>query len=496
MGLSTACQEDTDNESSVVELSSFGPTGVQHGEDIFFIGSNLNKVTGIMLAGVEISSDQFKEQTTEKIVLTVPDAATEGKVILKTTEGDIESKTILSFEVPVLITFITPEARPGANITIKGSFLNWVEAIWFTDELLIEDFVQQSLNEIVATVPITAKTGSLVFQSGGTEPLTLETNGDFVVILPVVTELTPNPLKHSDNLSIVGSSLDLVTEVRFTGGSIVISFVSQTEDKIELVVPNDAKSGTLILVEPSLVEVETTQEISIILPAITSLNPIPVKIGDNLTITGTDLDLVAEITMPGGISVTSFVSQSATEIVVTVPEETINGFMKFITIHDYVVATDVKLELPGDGPSPLAYALYSDALENGYQDWSGNADVDNAENAFDGSKAIKFSYAGGWENWGGGFWPDAAPAGSYTEFTIWTYGGTGASGKINMVVNPGTWDDRNVLEVVEGKWTENTFQMSSFTAADGTVNPATWSDIRFQAQGISGDVWFDYMGFR
>jgi major membrane immunogen (membrane-anchored lipoprotein) len=82
MGIITSCEKEDTSKTSAIELLSFGPAGVKHGEDISLIGNNLDKVTAVEFTGATVSKEQFKQQSSELIVLTVPSEAVRGKVIL------------------------------------------------------------------------------------------------------------------------------------------------------------------------------------------------------------------------------------------------------------------------------------------------------------------------------------------------------------------------------------------------------------------------------
>lgn len=492
-----SCNEEEDLNMTQVELLSFGPAGVKHGETIRFIGKNLDRVSAIKLPGAaEIGTAQFKSKSKEVIELIVPEDAEAGKVILKTTHGEIESKSMISFNVPLEIHEIPEEAKPGSNITIKGKFLNWIEEITFYDGLVVDEFVSRSLTELVVTVPMAAETGRLSFSSGGTVPMVVNSDNEVKIRLPKVVSFSASAIKHGDNLTINGTDLDLVTGIVFQGNPQVMasSFISQTETAIVVTVPENAKKGTLTLNSRSPIAV-TSPELTIILPVGNTVSPQPAVPGDEITITGTDLDLVGQIIFPGASqAVTAFISQSATAIKVKVPAEVISGGLTFVTKRGYVTPGPVFL-IPTEEKNPLLLTIFDGEFHKGFGDWSFNL---NSSNPHNGEQFVNgtASWKADFKAWGGLQLGQDAPgtpvAGGLKNFVFSVYGGAGSNGALLQIVLNDTWANTIQKNVVEGEWTEFEIPVSSFPAANvyGGLHR-----VAFQL-GADAVIWIDKVGFR
>jgi len=475
----SSCEKDDEGSGAVV-LLSFGPSGVEHGEEITFFGQNMDAVTAIVFQpDVEVPKSAFNSVTSDRIIVTIPEAAEAGIVILKTPSEDIETKTILNFEVPVIITSITEEAKPGTNITITGDKINWIESITFTSDLVVEkaDFESQSITQLVVTVPMEAQTGFLIFATGGTEPLTFGSEEQLIVTLPVITSFSPTDIRHTDVLTIAGTDLDLVTSIVFAGNFTTNTFVSKTATEIKVAVPTGTVKGKFTLMQASPVNVVSASDLTILLPVGTGISPKPAVPGvDNITITGTNLDLVGKLTLPSvanPILAATFVSQSATQIVLAVPAEAKSGSIYYETIHGYSNNLGVTLVIPAPGPPPLAITMYDETVApgGGNWSWSGTATVASGEQFYSGDVSFKFvSTGGGGASIGGMTSIDAS---GYGTFVFSLYGGPGTAGKQVAAIlgddSGDEWGSYNAVNIVEGQWTEFRIPFTSYPTVNFTA---------------------------
>jgi len=407
IGAFVSCNKD-DNENpndGKAALYSFGPTGAKVGDTVSFIGVNLDQVTSIKFTGINALVDKanFKKQGSDLITALVPATTEKGKVVLKLANGDsIVTKTVLNIGVKTTVTSMTMQARPGSNVTITGDYLNWIDRVTFNKDKKVSTFVSQSQTQLVVKVPDDAQTGVLILHYGGTDSADLETKDTLRVNLPIATSMSPNPVKHGTNLTITGTDLDLTKKVFFTGvTNAVTTFVSQSATQLVVTVPGSTTKGKIKLEAASGVQTTSSADLDVVLPAITNMSPNPVDTLTNLTLTGTNLDLVSSVSFVGATggskTVTSFVSQSATQLVVGVPGGVSSGKITLgVKNSTLTVKSPGLLGVVGAPPPPIVF--YDDALNwNGWigGGWGGSKDLASTDYAKSGTKSIKISYTSG-----------------------------------------------------------------------------------------------------
>jgi len=346
--LSDSCKDkdDDDGIGTAVQLLSFGPSPALRGGNLSFIGHNLDQVTSIVLSD-NVSVSTFVTKTPELIVITVPEETVDGLVVLKTPSGDITTKTILTISEPIKLTSFSPlNARPGAVVTLEGDYLNLITEVIFNNRKSVLDtgFISQSKTKIEVRIPDDAQTGKIVISNGMPEPILVESEAELGVVLPSVTQLSPNPVKAGTALTITGADLDLTQEVIFSGGERVSAFSSSTATELVLNVPSNAKDGAIKLVAKSLVEVETAESLTMVVPTISGISPNPAKNGENITVTGSNLDLIVRAVF-GGDKEGNLLGGSATSIQVQVPVDATESAVTFITAADKSVVTGSTLNL-------------------------------------------------------------------------------------------------------------------------------------------------------
>ena len=372
-GFSISCEDNSSNESSKVELNSFGPCPIPRGGELRIIGQNLDKVTSVVLPGSGAISD-FKMKTAKEIQLIVPKSAENGQIILNAGGEEITSLSILSIDGSIELYGFTPmTAKAGAVIRLTGKDFDFVNEVVFTSGISIpkDEFVSHGKEVIEVVLPIEAQTGPVAV-SGPVQgnSLTVYFDEDINVVLPSITSLSHEVIKAGRVLTVTGKDFDLVDGLNFGGGILPDSYViNDSYTSITVTVPINARDGSVVLTSFSGVRVFSETELVMLMPTITSVTPNPVKVREEITIIGTDLDLISGIAFGDGKQPGTIPPDvTETQMVVTVPATAKDGKIVFSTrANKSVESPEVMTIIPEGGAKII---LFEGSV--GPCDWSGS----------------------------------------------------------------------------------------------------------------------------
>ena len=241
-----------------------------------------------------------------------------------------------------------PIAR-GAELRFIGEKLDEVKSIIIPPglEIASSEFTEHSPISIKLTVPQEAVEGYLDLLSAN---ITLTTKTPIGFLEPISIEsISPETIKAGSVFTIDGDYLNLVGEVIFTDRVSIDSsmFVTQSRKQITLVVPKEAQTGKIAVsnaAEDPIV-IYSSDELSVVIPMLISLAPEQIKAGEDIIISGEDLDLIASINFQEGTSIDAadFKSQDSSEIVVTAPDNIQDGTITLVTFSGLEMLSEQSL---------------------------------------------------------------------------------------------------------------------------------------------------------
>ena len=358
MMIFAGCQKDglsTDQyDKDTVALSAYGPQPVVRGGQLRFLGSNLDRITEVVIPGVSpiTEIEVVQAGVPSEIRITVPkDGPEPGHVVLRTGDGiELTTKTELTYSEPIVLEAFSPASvRPGDVLTITGDYLNLIHEVIFAEEVLVseKDFDSHSRYEIKVKVPAAAQTGVIGIgdidmtlpENEGLFPNVINSEEELTVALPTVTAVSPSGVRPGDEVTITGTLMDCISSVVFSGATPVTEFDSQSATEIVVTVPSDVHDGPVTCVAASGIEIRSEQSVTVGLPVVTDVEAESVfKAGLKVTISGTDLDMVTGVTFSGD-AVAEF-SYSDNAITATIPETAVDGVIILATAAEKSVETE------------------------------------------------------------------------------------------------------------------------------------------------------------
>lgn len=318
---------DTNQYVGGISLNVFGPSPVARGGELRFLGSGMNQVTAVVIPGCADITD-INVISDREIRITVPQEAQPGLVTLRTPNGDITTRTELTFTEPISIENFKPATvLPGDELTIEGEYLNLIHEVIFADEVTVteEDFITHERNMIKLLVPEEAQTGQIILSDGEELPNLIYSEEDLVVILPSVEAVVNKEnAKPGDVIEINGENLDLVRQMLMPDGT-EVEFTVTSPTAIEFILPENASDGDVVVVPASGVKV-TVAHLTMAVPTNLVATPASgLRGGDEIVLTGLNLDVVTSLSFPGVAENVQPASLSEKELTVVMPEAAQSG---------------------------------------------------------------------------------------------------------------------------------------------------------------------------
>lgn len=362
LSLAVGCTDElsTDQlDQSKLSFSAFAPNPVYRGGELTIIGTRLGEVQAVEIPGVEPVTEftVTEGDSMDKLVLIVPvDGPEVGKISIVGKDGTrLTSSVDLTYTEPIVFTSFEPaSAMPGDVVTIKGDYLNLVAEVIFPNGQYVTEFESQSRYELTAVVPEHAVSGRLVIGDSNEvlDPDNVAnkvySDGELAVGDPTVSSLAAASCKPGKTAKISGNYLCMIEKLSFEGGTELAEFsVSEDWKSLEFEIPATAQSGDVIAHSYAGKEFKAGS-LEMVLPANLSVAEDVVKAGAELTIKGSDLDIVTKLTFPGAGDAEFTYADNA--ITVTVPATATEG--------------EVTLTMDNGDAVTVEYALVHAAVES------------------------------------------------------------------------------------------------------------------------------------
>jgi hypothetical protein len=176
------------------------------------------------------------------------------------------------------------------------------------------------------------------------------------VVVPSELAVSPDPVKTGTNLTITGKDLNSVGSVTFPNVDKAAKLISASATQIVAVVDTLARDGDITL---TLLNDETvTVAFTTLKPTIMAFDPPALMAGEEVFITGTDLDLVTEVIFAGEETPTvtigedNYVDQSTLKITVPLAATTCAPRLKLL--NGMTAEADITLDITPDTEPVIA----------------------------------------------------------------------------------------------------------------------------------------------
>ena len=301
-------------------IEKVAPLTVKAGEKITITGSDVDLIESVTFADGS-KTDAVEVVDRKSVRVEVPATATDGKIRAVSYAGvETESEDALTLTLPTgLRVEAADRFKAGSEVTVSGKDLDLVTALSFASAEAAFDYDAES-GSLTAAIPATAVDGALTLTlANGT---TVETEA-VELVKAEVAAVSPTELVAGGQITVTGSDLDLITEVKINGAA---HEFTATETSIVITTGNTSQSGRITLAQQNGVKVEPTDEVHFTYDSFVVVNSAPdsAAIGDEITITGSNFNMIEAILF-GEAKVTSYTKREDTEMSFLIPSNVETG---------------------------------------------------------------------------------------------------------------------------------------------------------------------------
>ena len=325
-----------------VTFAAMAPNPVARGGALRIQGSNLDKVVEVRIPGVEpiteiIQVDSLKGRLSEIRVVVPVDGPEIGKVVIVDQDGnEYASHADLTYSEPIVYTgFAAAETvYPGDVVTIKGDYMNNIRAVQFGTSAAVTEFVEQSRYELKVAVPADAVTGKVILcdvdennNPEGKVSNLFYSEKDLTVGKPTVDAKDRGTVKAGAEIKVTGKYLNMIKSATFkytaydADGNPYDAY-----EAVDLALAEDFKSvaavlsatvtdGELLLVSYAGDEFKAGAFQTLVPSELKHTAAKGYKAGNEIEITGKDLDLVTELTVGGTVTAFTYADGKITATV-------------------------------------------------------------------------------------------------------------------------------------------------------------------------------------
>ena len=287
-----------------IVLDSFEPANAMPGDVVTVKGDYLYNVQQVVLGGgVHVTGEQITEKSRRELKFIVPSNAITGPVTigdvneLDNPDGlipnNVPSETDLTIGDPTVTASARGALKAGTEVTVTGKYLDMIANANFAG-VAAEFTVAKDGKSLKLALPETAVDGELTLVSYAGKEFKA---GEYTTVVPKgIAIAAESRFKAGLNAVISGKDLDLVTGAALEGTALEFGF---KDNKLTFAIPAKAVDGKVVLTLANGKTVET-EAVELVKPVITEMTPLELYAGDeNITVKGSDLDLVSAVTLGG-----------------------------------------------------------------------------------------------------------------------------------------------------------------------------------------------------